>query len=255
MNLPRGSEYVLELLRIDDGTGNDVIRGHTWMQKMMYACSKAHPEMDYGFVPYRYGMYSERLVGILDNLKEHGLICMEKTAEDQRSPIHLTEAGREIADCLPGCTPDVLTTLRSAKLTLNRLSYNELVALAYTKFPEMREKSEQVDKYEEWRENAALTMVRAGKISRSLGASVAGLNEEEFDDRLGTLFASQASYHIDTWDDEDGRIVVKCLDIDGVVTDGENYDAALANITEAISAYLESCGVDRQFNIIPELRW
>lgn len=47
------------------------------------------------------------------------------------------------------------------------------------------------------------------------------MNEEEFDDRPGTLVASQDSHHIATWEDEDGRIVAKCLDIEGVVTDAK----------------------------------
>ena len=51
-------------------------------------------------------------------------------------------------------------------------------------------------------------------------------------------------YRVATWEDEDGSIVAKCLDIEGVATDGEDCDDALANMVEAVSAYLESCGVD-----------
>ena len=77
---------------------------------------------------------------------------------------------------------------------------------------------------------------------------------EEFGDRLAVLEAAQDSYRVAVWEDEDGRIVAKCLDLEGVVTDGENRDAALANANEAISAYFESRGIDKQFNLAPEPR-
>ena len=66
MDIPKNSEYVLKMLRMDDYAGNDVIRGRAWLQKMMYVCSKDHPELDYGFLPYNYGMYSRSLADMVD---------------------------------------------------------------------------------------------------------------------------------------------------------------------------------------------
>ena len=60
------------------------------------------------------------------------------------------------------------------------------------------------------------------------------------------------NYRVSTWTDEDGRVVAECGDLQGVVTDGENMDSALANITEAVSAYLESEGKARKFNLVVE---
>ena len=62
----------------------------------------------------------------------------------------------------------------------------------------------------------------------------------------------QDNYQVSTWTDEDGRVVAECRDLQGVVSDGENMDSALANVTEAVSAYLESEGEAKKFNLIVE---
>ena len=187
MDIPKNSEYVLKMLRMDDYAGNDVIRGRTWLQKMMYVCSKDHPELDYGFLSYNYGMYSRSLADMVDELEVMGLVCTEKTEENNRLPIHLTEAGCVTADGITGCDPNVLETLRSVKTTLNSLDYNELVVLTYFEYPEMRENTNQLDDYEKWREDAAISMVSNEKISFSLGVSISGLDSEEFRTRLEAL--------------------------------------------------------------------
>ena len=187
MAIPKNGEYVLKMLRMDDHDGNDVIRGRTWLQKMMYAGSKDHRELDYGFVPHSYGMYSRSLADIVDNLETEGLVCTEKPEEGNRSPMHLTRAGRTAADGVTGCNPDVLETLRSVKTALNSLDYRELVVLMYFEYPEMLQKTSLRDKYENWREDGALSMVSKEKISFSLGASISGLDKETFRARLGAL--------------------------------------------------------------------
>lgn len=187
MDIPKNSEYVLKMLRMDDYAGNDVIRGRTWLQKMMYVCSKDHPELDYGFLPYNYGMYSRSLADMVDELEVRRLVCTEKTEENNRLPIHLTETGCVAADSITGCDPNVLETLRSVKTTLNSLDYNELVVLTYFEYPEMRENTNQLDDYEKWCEDAAISMVSNEKISFSLGVSISGLDSEEFRTRLEAL--------------------------------------------------------------------
>ena len=91
------------------------------------------------------------------------------------------------ADGITGCDPNVLETLRSVKTTLNSLDYNELVVLTYFEYPEMRENTNQLDNYEKWREDAAISMVSNEKISFSLGVSISGLDSEEFRTRLEAL--------------------------------------------------------------------
>ena len=189
VSIPKSGEYVLKLLQMNDYDGNSAVNGRTWLQKMMYACHKDHPaELDYKFKPYNYGMFSPVLASVVDELQEAGLVCMETTEENKRSPIHLTESGMAAADGATGCNPEVLETMRSVKTTLNSLDYRELVVLMYHEYPEMRKNTNQSDEYRKWRESAALSMVSGGKISFSLGATISGLGREEFRTKLDATF-------------------------------------------------------------------
>ena len=176
--------YVLELLRIEDEIGHRTIEGQTWIQKMMYVASKTHPELDYGFEPHKYGMYSKMLKEILIGLSERGLICIDKNNE-KNHPIHLTTKGLEESE-RTGKRIDsrIRDTLQTIKSKLNTLRYNELIVLMYTKYPEMLEKSEQKHEYEKWRENTAISMVQNDKVSSLLGLRMSGLSWEEFRIRL-----------------------------------------------------------------------
>lgn len=179
--------YVLALLRIEDGGAiKSTVPGSTWIQKMMYVASRAHPEIEcYNFESNKFGMHSSRLKNILDGLRKDGLINVNETADSNRSPISLTRNGRRLADTDSVTNnPNVIRTLRVVKSTLNKLTYNELIVLMYTKFPEMLDKSEQKVEYEDWKEQSALSMVRDDKISFSLGVQISGLDRTEFEKRL-----------------------------------------------------------------------
>lgn len=71
-------------------------------------------------------------------------------------------------------------------------------------------------------------------------------------DMGATKFATP-TYRVTVEEDEDGRTVAKCIDLPGAISDGENEDDALKNIVEAISAYLESQGQTKEFNLIAQL--
>jgi len=58
------------------------------------------------------------------------------------------------------------------------------------------------------------------------------------------------SYSIILEKDEDGRIVVRSPDLQGVVNDGVNKDEALRNAIESINAVLETRGLDKEYNLI-----
>lgn len=176
--------HVLELLRIEDETGHRTIEGQTWIQKMMYVVSKTHPKLKYGFKQHRYGMYSENLKEILIDLSKKGLICMDQNNE-KNQPIHLTTKGLKKAEKIRNDVDSgIQKTLQTVKCALNTLRYDELIVLMYTKYPEMLEKSEQKGKYNEWRENAAISMVQNDKVSSLLGLRMSGLSWEEFGDRI-----------------------------------------------------------------------
>ena len=181
-------KYVLALLHINTGGENNGISGQTWLQKIMYAASKAHPELECDFAPHIHGMYSQRLKYTLEELETEGLICMEEDDEDGRRPVHLTRRGHVKAEeAIKDVKPSILRSLYSLKSVFSRLAYREMIVLSYTKFPEMKEKSKLVKEYEMWRKDAALSMVKGGKISRSLGAKIYGMGVVEFDDYLDSL--------------------------------------------------------------------
>ena len=61
---------------------------------------------------------------------------------------------------------------------------------------------------------------------------------------------NRPNYHITLTPDEDGRIVVECTELEGLVTDGKDLDEALVNAAEAVSVYLEEEGDTSEFNLI-----
>jgi len=62
--------------------------------------------------------------------------------------------------------------------------------------------------------------------------------------------ATKQTYRIVLKQDEDGRIVARCLDLEGVVTDGATEEEAIANVYEALEAMLEVRGLEKDFNLI-----
>lgn len=60
------------------------------------------------------------------------------------------------------------------------------------------------------------------------------------------------TYRIILETDEDGRHVVVCPDLDGVVTDGASEEEAILNAYEAVKAMLESFGKDEEFILVPD---
>jgi len=60
---------------------------------------------------------------------------------------------------------------------------------------------------------------------------------------------TKQNYRVSLTIDEDGRHVAKCLDLQGVVSDGATEREALTNIHEAIIAMLEVLGYPKDFNL------
>ena len=58
------------------------------------------------------------------------------------------------------------------------------------------------------------------------------------------------SYKIILEKDEDGRIVVRSPDLQGLVTDGATEDEAVKNAYEAARGILEARGLEKEFNLI-----
>ena len=61
---------------------------------------------------------------------------------------------------------------------------------------------------------------------------------------------TKQSYRIVLEEDEDGRIVARSLDLQGLVTDGATEDEAIRNAYEAAEGILEARGLEKEFNLI-----
>jgi len=58
------------------------------------------------------------------------------------------------------------------------------------------------------------------------------------------------SYSLILQKDEDGRIVVRSPDLQGVVTDGADIKEAIRNAIEAVDVIVEVRGLDKDYNLI-----
>lgn len=59
-------------------------------------------------------------------------------------------------------------------------------------------------------------------------------------------------YRVILKQDEDGRFIATCPDLQGVVTDGADEEEAMLNVRDAIEAMLEARGLpNKEFNLTP----
>lgn len=60
----------------------------------------------------------------------------------------------------------------------------------------------------------------------------------------------QDTYQVVITIDEDGRYVAKCIDLQGVVSEGDTEEDAITNINEAVIGMLEILHKPKQFNLL-----
>lgn len=70
-----------------------------------------------------------------------------------------------------------------------------------------------------------------------------------FDVKQSPVTQLKASYVLRMRHAPDGRVIVRCSNLQGVVTDGSNEDEALLNAIEAIDGMLEARNLDKEYNI------
>lgn len=59
----------------------------------------------------------------------------------------------------------------------------------------------------------------------------------------------KTTYILEMTKDEDGRIVVTCPNMQGVITDGKDYDEALINGIDALNGILEARNLNKDYTI------
>ena len=199
-------QYVLALVGMEhddaEAMPDSSVRGKTWIHKILHGASEMSGKNDmFDFVPYAYGAYSEAVADSVERCAANGLLCIHRAGSDG-GVIHLTEAG-EMARDESACDRDVLEEIQAMKSLLNRLDYREMIVYSHTKFPEMAARSEIMDKFESWREDAAVSTYLKGVVSFALALSMSGMSREDFETRLydggvepfSPLIASMGQYH------------------------------------------------------------
>jgi predicted HTH domain antitoxin len=160
-------KYILMLLYAGGGA-----KGQLWLQKEVFVLSRAFEELaeEVDFEAFSYGPYSEVVEECRNALENSGLV----------RGTSLTEEGRIIAAMLWEAAPEQEKEIIKATAEFfESLSREELLLYICVMYPNMIEKSREMDRILERREKIALKMLRDEKVSLSLAAMLAGLSVEE----------------------------------------------------------------------------
>lgn len=172
-------KYLLMLLFAPDSTGkfSQAIRGNTWCQKQMFVLSKLMPglEAETDFDAYAMGSYSETVAEVQDQFYLSGF------ADRSEDGMKLTLEGRRMAETIWDNSTDVeRKVVSSVKAWLNDLTFNELLAILYTEYPESASKSEVRGQIDARRLDIAVALLKRRKVNAELAARIARMNESMF---------------------------------------------------------------------------
>jgi uncharacterized protein YwgA len=164
-------KYVLMLLYAGGGT-----KGKLWLQKEVFVLSRAFEELaeEVDFEAFGYGPYSEAVEECRNALENSGLVIGTQ----------LTGEGRIIAATLwETASEREKEIIKAIAEFFEGLEKDELLLYMCVLYPNMVEKSREMDKILKRREKIALRMLRDGKVSLSLAAVLAGLSVGEVAER------------------------------------------------------------------------
>ena len=160
-------KYVLMLLYAGGGA-----KGQLWFQKEVFVLSRAFEELaeEVDFEAFGYGPYSEAVEECRNALENSGLV----------RGTSLTEEGKVIAATLWEAASDrEKEIIKATAEFFESLERDELLLYIYIMYPDMVEKSKEVDRILKQREKIALKMLCDEKVSLSLAAMLAGVSVEE----------------------------------------------------------------------------
>jgi uncharacterized protein YwgA len=164
-------KHVLMLLYAGGGA-----RGKLWFQKEVFVLSRAFEELaeEVDFEAFGYGPYSEAVEECRNALENSGLVIRTQ----------LTGEGRIIAAMLwETASEREKEIIKAIAEFFESLERDELLLYMCVLYPDMVEKSREMDGVLKQREKIALRMLRDGKVSLSLAAVLAGLSVEEVVER------------------------------------------------------------------------
>jgi uncharacterized protein YwgA len=160
-------KHVLMLLYAGGGA-----RGKLWFQKEVFVLSRAFEELaeEVDFEAFGYGPYSEAVEECRNALENSGLVIRTQ----------LTGEGRIIAAMLwETASEREKEIIKAIAEFFESLERDELLLYMCVLYPDMVEKSREMDGVLKQREKIALRMLRDGKVSLSLAAMLAMLSVEE----------------------------------------------------------------------------
>jgi uncharacterized protein YwgA len=160
-------KYVLVLLYAGGG-----VKGKLWLQKEVFVLSRAFEELaeEVDFEAFGCGPYSEAVEECRNALENSGLV----------RGTSLTEEGRVIAAMLwESASKREREIIKATAEFFESLEKDELLLYICVVYPNMIEKSKEIDRILKQREKIALKMLCDGKVSLSLAAMLAMLSVEE----------------------------------------------------------------------------
>jgi uncharacterized protein YwgA len=160
-------KHVLMLLYAGGGA-----KGKLWLQKEVFVFSRAFEELaeEVDFEAFGYGPYSETVEECRNALENSGLVIGTQ----------LTEEGKVIAAMLwESASEREREIIKATAEFFESFERDELLLYICVMYPNMIEKSKEMDRILKQRERIALKMLCDGKISLSLAAMLAGLSVEE----------------------------------------------------------------------------
>ena len=180
---PPEEKYLYLLLYAPGYTNklNESIKGDTWLQKIMHVLSKAIPVLNFEFDEHNFGAYSPALEAIqVQNATSH---LIDQPSGD--GPIKLTDKGIKVAKKLWNeLSKKEQRVISEIKEFLNEMSYWELIAFAYSTFPETTSRSEIKPEFYRTRLNSAINLFKKQKVTLKKAASIAEIPSSEFIEEL-----------------------------------------------------------------------
>ena len=135
-------DYLLAVL----ATSGDGSFTPVQIQKLLFLLDKEVPDRIGGphfhFIPYDYGPFDSEVYDALEQLTSERFVDIDYTLGTRRRVYRLTGSGRErgtsVLDRLP---PDLKGSIEALSAWVRSLSFEQLVAGIYQRYPEMKVRS------------------------------------------------------------------------------------------------------------------
>jgi predicted HTH domain antitoxin len=176
-------KFSFMLLFAPDSTGKftQPVKGNMKFQKEMFVLSKLVKglEDETEFTAYAMGSFSDNVEEIEDQF------CISGFAEKRDDSIVLSFEGKKMAERIwENATERERDVVSKVKSLLNDLPEHELLALVYTEYPESAANSRLVGFVDKHRPDAAMGLLRKGKISLPSALQIARMSQPQFENFL-----------------------------------------------------------------------